>query len=82
MELSSIYNKAPVGIAALDRQLRFVRVNERLAAMNGRSVSEHIGPRVAEVIPDLASQADRCCKARGSRLITRSRCLRASSSAR
>ena len=51
--LDSLFAYAPVGIALLDRQLRFVRVNESLAASNGYSVAEHIGSHVAELVPDL-----------------------------
>jgi PAS domain S-box-containing protein len=58
MELSSIYDTAPVGLAVLDTNLRFLRINERLAALNGRSVGDHIGRTVAEVVPDVAPQAE------------------------
>ena len=58
MELSSIYNTAPVGLAVIDRDLRFLRINERLAAMNGRSVAEHLGRTVREVLPEIAPQAE------------------------
>ncbi|MDI3290955.1 PAS domain S-box protein [Polyangium sp. 15x6] len=51
--LDSLFAYAPVGIALLDRECRYVRVNEYLAAMNGSSVAEHVGRRVAEVVPDL-----------------------------
>jgi len=34
--------------------LRYVRINERLAAINGKPVAEHIGRTLWETIPDLA----------------------------
>lgn len=34
-ELESIYTHAPIGLAVFDNELRFVRVNERLAEING-----------------------------------------------
>lgn len=58
MELTSLYDTAPIGLAVLDTRLRFVRVNNRLAEINGRSVEDHIGRSVAEVVPDLAPQAE------------------------
>ncbi|HEY1230673.1 MAG TPA: PAS domain-containing protein, partial [Ramlibacter sp.] len=58
MELSSIYDTAPIGLAVLDTSLRYLRINKRLAAINGRSVEDHIGRTVAEVLPDLAPQAE------------------------
>ncbi|MDI1481848.1 PAS domain S-box protein [Polyangium sp. y55x31] len=51
--LDNVFAYAPVGIALLDRECRYVRVNEYLAATNGLSVAEHLGRRVAEVVPDL-----------------------------
>ena len=45
---------APVGLALVDTDLRFVRVNDALAAINGRPVSEHVGRRIDEVLPELA----------------------------
>jgi PAS domain S-box-containing protein len=44
---------APVGLALLDTDLRFVRVNAALAAINGRPVEQHIGKRIEEVLPEL-----------------------------
>ena len=35
-ELEALYRAADAGLALLDRDLRYVRLNERLAAMNGR----------------------------------------------
>lgn len=43
---------SPVGKAVLDRDLRYVLVNETLAAFNGRSVDFHIGRTVQEVLPE------------------------------
>ena len=51
--LESIGNAAPVGFTLVDRDLRIVRINKRLAEVNGRTVSEQVGRTVAEVIPDL-----------------------------
>ena len=41
--------QAPVGVAVLSSGLEFLYVNEALAAINGRSVAEHVGrtPREA-----------------------------------
>ena len=49
---------APVGLAFVDTELRFVRVNAALAAINGRSVEDHLGKRVAEALPELAPQLE------------------------
>ena len=49
----SLLTCAPFGFAFLDRDLRFVRINEQLAEMNGISVSAHLGKTVAEIVPTL-----------------------------
>jgi diguanylate cyclase (GGDEF)-like protein/PAS domain S-box-containing protein len=51
-------SKAPVGIGFVDRQFRFVRLNETLASINGLPMAEHIGRSVAEVVPDLWPQLE------------------------
>lgn len=58
VELEAVYANAPVGLCVLDRDLRFVRINERMAEMNGRSVAAHMGRTVREVLPDLADDAE------------------------
>ena len=58
-ELTNLYQTAPVGLCLLDRDLRFVRINERLAAMNGKPVEEHIGQTLREVIPAVAKTQER-----------------------
>ena len=55
-ELELIYRTAPVGLCVLDRELRFVHINERLAEINGIPVEDHIGKTVREVVPDVALQ--------------------------
>ncbi|HEX2569307.1 MAG TPA: PAS domain-containing protein [Polyangia bacterium] len=45
---------SPVGVAYLDRDLRYTRINDALATLNGRPAREHIGRTVAEVLPDAA----------------------------
>lgn len=56
-ELEAIYRSAPVGLAVLDTGLRYLRVNDCLAAMNGLPAAEHLGRRVTDVVPVLAEQA-------------------------
>ncbi len=53
-KLESLLAGAPVGIAFLDRELRYRRINDALAAINGRPAAEHIGRSVGEMLPDAA----------------------------
>lgn len=57
-EIEAIYQTAPIGLNVLDRQLRFVRINQRLAEINGLPVEAHIGRSVRELLPDLADAAE------------------------
>jgi PAS domain S-box-containing protein len=51
-QLETLYATAPVGLSYVDSELRFVRLNEYLAALNQRTVVEHLGRHVSEMIPD------------------------------
>ncbi len=53
-EIEAVYNAVPVGLCVFDRELRYVRINERLAAINGLPAADHIGKTMREVIPNLA----------------------------
>jgi PAS domain S-box-containing protein len=57
LEMTVAYDQAPLGLAVLDRQLRYVRINKMLASINGLSVEEHIGKTIHEVVPEVAALA-------------------------
>ncbi len=57
-EIQAYYDTAPVGLFVLDTELRYRRINQRLAAINGLSVAAHLGRRVREVLPDLADHIE------------------------
>jgi PAS domain-containing protein len=42
-ELEHLYQTAPIGLAFLDSNLRYQRINERLASIKGVSVEQHLG---------------------------------------
>lgn len=50
-QIQAIYDGAPVGLCFLDRNMRYVSLNRRLAEMNGAPVQAHLGKTVAELIP-------------------------------
>lgn len=50
-QLQAIYDGAPVGLCFLDRDLRYVSLNKRLADMNGSPVAAYLGKTVEEMIP-------------------------------
>jgi PAS domain S-box-containing protein len=51
--LQAIYDGVPAGLCFLDRSLRFLSINRRLADINGRSVADHLGRRLQDVLPTL-----------------------------
>jgi two-component system CheB/CheR fusion protein len=57
-ELEAIYEAAPVGLAFMDPQLRFVRINRQLAEINGLPPSDHIGRTIQDVVPAIVPQVD------------------------
>ncbi len=52
--LDTLLHTAPIGFCFLDRDLRFVRINERLAEINGVSSEAHLGRHMSEIVPTLA----------------------------
>jgi PAS domain S-box-containing protein len=57
-EIEAIYTMAPIGLCCVDTELRFTRINEHLAAINGLPVSEHIGRTLREIVPQLADDLE------------------------
>ncbi len=53
--LDTLLDIAPVGLAFLDAELRCVRANAALAGMDGVPAAEHVGRRLAEVLPRLGA---------------------------
>jgi PAS domain S-box-containing protein len=51
--LDAIVENAPIGIGFLDGELRYQRVNPRLAEMNGLPVKAHLGKRARDILPAL-----------------------------
>jgi PAS domain S-box-containing protein len=51
--LDSFFTQSPVGMAVYDRDLRFVRLNDALARINGVPAEAHLGRRITEVLPGI-----------------------------
>lgn len=58
LELETLYRTAPIGLALVDRNLRYLRINECLAKTNGLPVEAHIGHTLREVLPSLADEIE------------------------
>ncbi len=57
-QLQAIYQGAPVGLCFLDRELRYVNLNQRAAELSGVPVAAHIGRSVKDVYPELYSRLE------------------------
>lgn len=60
--VSTLLDDAPIGFALFDRDLRFVRINRELAAMNGPSPAEHIGRYAFDVVPGVRGSAEQALR--------------------
>ena len=56
--LETMYATAPVGLSFIGPDLRFVAVNEYLAAINGKSVNDHVGHTLNEVIGEVGDSVE------------------------
>ncbi|MBN9511208.1 MAG: PAS domain-containing protein, partial [Alphaproteobacteria bacterium] len=54
-ELNAIYDASPVGLGFLDRSMRYVTVNTRLAEINNHTEAEHRGHAVREILSTTAA---------------------------
>jgi PAS domain S-box-containing protein len=58
-ELEALYRASDAGLALIDREFRYRRLNEHLAAINGRPLEAHLGRTVREMVPALADELER-----------------------
>jgi PAS domain S-box-containing protein len=53
-----IYETAPIGLAVLTTDCRYLLINQRLAEICGISIEGHIGRSVRETVPQVAEQVE------------------------
>jgi formate hydrogenlyase transcriptional activator len=59
----TLFQSAPVGLCFLDRELRFVQVNDRLARIDGLPVEQHLGKTIGQVLPPpLVEKVEPLCR--------------------
>jgi PAS domain S-box-containing protein len=56
--LQQVYDTAPVGLAFLDTDCRYLMINHHLTEICGMSVEDHIGRTVRETVPQVAPQVE------------------------
>jgi PAS domain S-box-containing protein len=52
--LNAFFTDAPAGLVLLDKHLRYLQLNNRVAEINGVPVQDHLGKTVREVLPQFA----------------------------
>ncbi len=57
-EIQTTYDTAPIGLCVIDRELRYVRINDRMAEINGLPAPAHIGRTLREIVPHLADELE------------------------
>jgi PAS domain S-box-containing protein len=57
-ELRLIYEAAPIGLAFLTPDCRYVLINRHLTEICGISIADHIGRSVRETVPQVADQVE------------------------
>src|SRR5262245_61548811 len=57
-QLDWIYDTAPIGLAFLTPDCRYLQINQRLTEICGISVADHLGRTVREMVPNLADQVE------------------------
>src|SRR5947208_14131489 len=56
--LQLIYETAPIGLAFLSPDCRYLHINQHLTEICGISVADHIGRRVRDTVPALAEAVE------------------------
>lgn len=56
--MNAFFTNAPAGLVVLDKDLRYVQLNETVARVNGLPIEAHLGRTVREVLPELAPAAE------------------------
>ena len=57
-QLRAIYDASPVGLAFLDRRMRYISLNRRLAEMHRLPLEAHLGRALPDILPSLARKVE------------------------
>jgi len=54
--MESFFTESPAGLCIIDDKYRWVKINKKMADINGFPLEEHIGKKITELLPGLAPQ--------------------------
>jgi PAS domain S-box-containing protein len=57
-EIEAIYASAPVGLCVFDTRMRWVRMNQRMAEINGLPIEAHLGKTPREMLPKIGEEVE------------------------
>ena len=57
-QINGFFSSAPIGMGIVDRDFRYVRVNQVLANINGHTIAEHFGKTSREILDSFSSQIE------------------------
>lgn len=58
VEIERLYETAPIGMALIDCERRYRRINASLAAYNGVPQDDHLGRTITEMLPEIGPRLD------------------------
>lgn len=61
-ELEQLYQTSPNAVALIGADLKYIRLNERMAEINGEPISMHINAPVRDIIPAVADETEKTVK--------------------
>ena len=59
VDLQFVYDTAPIGLAFLSPDCRYLQINQRLTEICGISVADHLGRSVRDMVPNVADQVEK-----------------------
>ena len=58
-EVEQVYATSPLAMGLIDSDMVYLRLNDRLAEINGVPVEQHMGRRIRDIIPAVADQTEK-----------------------
>lgn len=55
-QLRSVYDAVPAGLAFVDRDEKYLSINQRMADINGANMVDHLGRTVSQIVPEIYPQ--------------------------
>lgn len=62
-EMELAYRSAPIGLAMIDRDFNYLRINQHLADINGAPIEKHLGKNIYDIVPEVAGRQEHLLRA-------------------